>query len=178
MVPGPAQQRAQQSLLKSPRLYSGQPGAGKVPYPPPSFCRIPVTVHAAILDTNVVLDCFVFRNPACQALVDTLEAGLIWLSTPAMRAELLHVLGRGVGERWAVPAAQVLARFDHHARLEAEPPPSRLVCSDASDQIFIDLAVARRALLLTRDRALLKLARRAALCGAAVLTPERWSFVG
>ena len=49
-------------------------------------------------------------------------------------------------------------------------------CSDPDDQIFIDLAIAQGAqLLLTRDRALLKLARKAQRHGVWVATPERWA---
>ena len=52
----------------------------------------------------------------------------------------------------------------------------RLVCRDPTDQIFIDLALAHGpALLLTRDRALLALRRRAAARGVTVVTPSLWA---
>jgi predicted nucleic acid-binding protein len=130
----------------------------------------------AILDTNVVLDCFVFGNAGCLPLLRALDQGLLHgVATAQMRTELEHVLGRGLGERWPADAATVLARWDRHVRLLPEPPPSRLNCSDTDDQKFIDLAVAHRVpWLLTRDRALLRLARRARLLGVEIVVPERW----
>jgi predicted nucleic acid-binding protein len=42
-----------------------------------------------------------------------------------------------------------------------EPPPrAPLRCSDPDDQKFIDLAVARQALLLSKDRAVLSMTKR------------------
>jgi len=129
-----------------------------------------------VLDTNVWLDCFVFANAGCRPLLQALEAGrLDAVATARMRAELEHVLGRGLGERWPVNAATVLACWDRHVRLVPDPPPCRLICSDSDDQPFIDLALAASVpWLLTRDRALLKLARRARAHGVQVVPPERW----
>ena len=53
--------------------------------------------------------------------------------------------------------------------------PPTLRCSDIDDQKFIDLAVAARAVaLLSADRAVLRLARRASAWGLAITTVERW----
>jgi predicted nucleic acid-binding protein len=50
----------------------------------------------------------------------------------------------------------------------------RLRCRDADDQVFIDLALVHRARwLLTRDKALLALARRARPLGTEILRPWR-----
>ncbi|MBX3622048.1 MAG: PIN domain-containing protein [Rhizobacter sp.] len=51
----------------------------------------------------------------------------------------------------------------------------RLRCTDPDDQKFIDLAVANARWLVSRDRAVLKLARRAALFGLQVVSPDRWT---
>jgi uncharacterized protein len=135
-----------------------------------------IQARQAVLDTNVALDCFVFGNAGCRPLLAALETGVLRpIATAWMRAELAHVLGRGLGERWPLDAAAVLARWDRHVRLLPDAPPCRLICTDADDQPFIDLAVAQRTpWLLTRDRALLKLARRAIQHGVAVVSPERW----
>jgi predicted nucleic acid-binding protein len=46
-----------------------------------------------VLDTNIVLDLFVFDDPATQPLQQALETQqLRWLATPAMRVELARVL--------------------------------------------------------------------------------------
>lgn len=127
-----------------------------------------------MLDTNVVFDCWIFRDARCEALVQALAQGrLRWIATAAMREELVHTLGRGrLDPRWAVDGA--VAAWDAWAEQRPEPAPTRLICSDADDQKFIDLAVgAGAAWLLTRDRALLRLRRRAALHGVTVAPPEQ-----
>jgi predicted nucleic acid-binding protein len=132
----------------------------------------------AVLDTNVVLDWLVFRNPACHALERALEQGrLRWVASAAMREELAHVLQRGLGPRWSVDGAHWQAAWDRHAH--TLPPPTAPAhwprCTDPDDQKFVELAIAASARwLLTRDRALLKLARRSRAYGVEVVTPERW----
>ena len=50
---------------------------------------------------------------------------------------------------------------------------TRMRCTDPDDQKFIDLALGHRARwLVTRDRAVLKLARRARTLGLNIVTPE------
>lgn len=136
-----------------------------------------------VIDTQTVLDWCYFCDAACQDW-PVPAAAWRWLATAAMRDELAHVLARGLPGRRATPATQVLAFFDRHATL-VEPPAINaalartLRCSDPDDQKFIDLALARRpAWLVSRDRAVLKLARRAALHGVQVLPPGRWAPPG
>ncbi len=133
-----------------------------------------------VLDTNVVLDWLVFRNPASRPIVDALEERRArWLSTAAMRDELMHVLGRGTLAAWqpdlnAIAAAH--ARWAEMIVASDTPSLARLRCTDPDDQKFIDLAAQfGGACLLSRDRAVLKLARRARGTGFAILTPEAWS---
>ena len=126
-----------------------------------------------------MLDWLVFRDARTLPLAEAIEAGrLRWLATPAMRRELAHMLAHTSLARWSPDREQALASFDNHALLCDEPPPSRLLCTDPDDQVFIDLALARSAdrpvTLVTHDRALLKLARRAAAHGVVVLTPAAW----
>ena len=96
----------------------------------------------------------------------------------AMRDELAHVLARPWPARWATPASEVLALFDRYTTPCPAPALGAgdlLHCSDPDDQKFIDLALALApACLVSRDRALLKLTRRAAPRGVRVLSPERW----
>ncbi|HEX6706924.1 MAG TPA: PIN domain-containing protein [Albitalea sp.] len=137
-------------------------------------------VPAVVLDTNVVLDWLVFRHPTSVALTAALADGrLRWLASPAMREELAHVLGRGVGAAWSPDQAALWATWERWAcaadPLAAHGAATRLRCTDADDQKFIDLALAHGARwLLSRDRAVLKLARRARPLGLEVLTPEAW----
>ena len=47
-----------------------------------------------VLDTNIVLDAFLFQDPAAQPLKAALAANNIqWIATPPMREELARVLG-------------------------------------------------------------------------------------
>ncbi|AYQ28035.1 MULTISPECIES: putative toxin-antitoxin system toxin component, PIN family [unclassified Polaromonas] len=126
-----------------------------------------------VLDTNIVLDVFVFNDTAAQPLQQALEAGeLDWLATQAMRDELERVLAYPqIIPRLAfyeLSAAEVLAAFDRHVRLTEVPAKAGVTCSDADDQKFIDLAVAAKAVLLSKDRAVTSMAKRLMLLGVGV----------
>ena len=118
-----------------------------------------------VLDTNIVLDVFVFNDPACESLKRALASEkLQWLATLPMRDELARVLGYPkIAVRLAfyqLSAAQVLARFDALARLVEVAPKAGVTCSDPDDQKFIDLAVAHQARLLSKDKAVLCMGKR------------------
>ena len=118
-----------------------------------------------VLDTNIVLDLLVFNDAAAKPLRQALDAGeLDWLATRPMRDELERVLAYPqIVTRLAyyqLPAAEVLAGFDRQARLTAVPLKAGVTCSDADDQIFIDLAVAHQAKLLSKDKAVLSMQKR------------------
>ncbi len=132
----------------------------------------------AVLDTQVVLDWLVFRDVSATPMARSLETGsLRWLTSQAMRAELEHVLDRGVAAAWRPNLRAIAQTFDRLALAIEAPVPAGppLRCSDPDDQIFIDLALATGAQwLFTRDRALLRLARRARERGVIVLRPADW----
>ena len=118
-----------------------------------------------VIDTNIVLDVFVFNDAAARPLRKALEAGeLDWIATQPMRDELARVLTyRHIVPRLAfhqLSASDVLAAFDHHASLREVAVKARLTCSDTDDQKFIDLAVAGKALLLSKDRHILSMSKR------------------
>lgn len=141
----------------------------------PSGAGLPTFV---VLDTNVVLDWLVFRNPDCGALGQALDRRqLHWIVTQAMRDELGWVLGERLCTRWAASPAQVLAVVAEVSLLVPAPASAGpLRCGDGDDQIFIDLALAQGARwLLTRDRALLKLRRRARMRGVEICSPTEWA---
>ncbi len=126
-----------------------------------------------VLDTNIVLDVFVFDDAAARALRAALHAGARhWIATAAMRDELARVLHYPqITPRLAHYQLQpddVLAQFDRCANLTAVPAKASVTCKDADDQKFIDLAVAHGALLLSKDRAVTSMARRVALLGAQI----------
>ena len=134
---------------------------------------IPQPASPLVLDTNIVLDVFVFNDVAAQPVRDGLAAGqLDWIATPAMRVELERVLGYPqIVPRLAfyqLSAADVLAHFDARARLLPVPAKAPVTCSDADDQMFIDLAVAQRSTLLSKDKAVTSMARRLLALGVNV----------
>jgi putative PIN family toxin of toxin-antitoxin system len=130
-----------------------------------------------VLDTNVWLDCLVFRDREATVLLEALDHGLQPIASPRMRDELRLVLQRPAFAGRGPDALAALADFDARVRPCDEAPATALRCSDPADQMFVDLACAQRAgWLLTRDRALLKLARRAArLHGVTILTPAAFA---
>ena len=118
-----------------------------------------------VLDTNIVLDVFVFNDPAAEPIRSALaEQQLNWLATQPMRDELARVLAYpNIAAKLAfykLASTDVLANFDQHARLIAVAPKASVTCSDADDQKFIDLAVLHRALLLSKDKAVLSMKKR------------------
>ncbi|MES2582359.1 MAG: putative toxin-antitoxin system toxin component, PIN family [Pseudomonadota bacterium] len=124
-----------------------------------------------ILDTNIVLDTFVFNDPAAKPLRSALEAGTLqWIATAPMRDELERVLAYPkIAKRLAfyqLQAADVLQHFDtrvHTVEIAARAP---IICKDPDDQKFIDLAVAHKALVLSKDNAVLCMKKRLLALGA------------
>ena len=137
----------------------------------------------AVIDTQSILDWRYFGDATCKGWIAPGDGTWQWLATAAMRDELAHVLARGFGSRWPAPASSVLEFFDRHASLVAEsalpaPLARTLRCTDPDDQKFIDLAIVCKAhWLVSRDRAVLKLRRRAlALAGLRIVTPAEWTL--
>jgi putative PIN family toxin of toxin-antitoxin system len=134
---------------------------------------------SVVLDTNVVLDWLLFRNVAVEPLAQAVEHGAVrWIASARMHDELAATLAKPLLRRWNPDSERILTSMERHATRCAEPQlPKALAlhCTDPDDQVFIDLALAERARwLVTRDRALLKLARRAAMRGLSIAPPERW----
>ncbi|HVL46398.1 MAG TPA: putative toxin-antitoxin system toxin component, PIN family [Acidovorax sp.] len=128
-----------------------------------------------VVDTNVALDLLIFSDPRTVPLRTLLAQGrLAWIATQVMRDELERVLAYphivARMDYYRVDAAQVLAAFDAQARLVDVAPKVAYVCKDADDQKFIDLAAAHRAILLSKDKAVICMRKRLALLDAQVAT--------
>ncbi len=127
-----------------------------------------------VLDTNIVMDLLVFDDPGRAQLAAALDAGeLCWIATAAMRGEFERVLGYSlIVERLTAQgrdASEVLAAFDARAQVvDGTPARAPCICSDPDDQMFIDLAVAHRARLVSKDRAVLSMRKRLAALGVEV----------
>lgn len=124
-------------------------------------------MQTLVLDTNIVLDVFVFDDAAARELKAGLENGRwSWLATAAMREELERVLGYPQIETrmafYRLRPDDVLAGFDRHARVVEVPAKALVSCRDPDDQKFIDLAVRHKAILLSKDGAVLAMKKRLA----------------
>jgi uncharacterized protein len=141
----------------------------------PTSRRLPPLV----LDTNVLLDWLVFHDPSTAALDDAIRRGARqWIATSTMREELEqvltrdHLLSRQTDPRFA------LATWDTFARIVAPvsiAQPGAMRCTDPDDQKFIDLALQLGAVLLSRDRAVLHLARAGRARGIDIMTAAAWA---
>ena len=128
-----------------------------------------------VVDTNVALDLLIFSDPRTAPLRTLLAQGrLHWIATQVMRDELERVLAYphivSRMDFYRVDAAQVLAAFDAQARLVDIAPRVTYVCKDADDQKFIDLAAAHRAILLSKDKAVICMRKRLLTLDAHVAT--------
>ena len=135
-----------------------------------------------VIDTNVCLDLFVFHDPRWAALLAALRDGTVEAVTrDDCRMEWQIVLTyphlplnsdsriKAAAEFDSLIACIMPAAADFDIRLP--------VCSDTDDQKFLELARdARAEVLITKDKALLKLARKTAKAGLfSIMPPEAWT---
>ena len=133
-----------------------------------------LSLQTVVLDTNIVLDLWLYQDPATPALLQALQQKTVcWLSTQVMRDELERVLAyEHIATRLAVgglSAEYVLNQFDAHAQLMPVAPKAQFICKDADDQKFIDLAAQHRAVLVSKDKAVLTMRNRMARLGVQVV---------
>ncbi|GGC03424.1 PIN domain-containing protein [Oxalicibacterium flavum] len=136
-----------------------------------------------VLDTNVCLDLFVFRDARWSVLLAAMRSGEVEAVTRTdCRMEWQIVLGYTHLKLDERRRQEVHAEFDTlircHPLADPEPEACRLpVCKDKDDQKFLELARDLRAdTLITKDKALLKLARKTRRDGLfAIVTPEAWT---
>jgi putative PIN family toxin of toxin-antitoxin system len=148
--------------------------------------RIDAPVPRIVLDTNVCLDLFVFRDPLCSHLLAAMQRGVVQAVTREdCRDEWRRVLHYPQLPIEGAQRAALVAAFD--ATIQLLPPeasaghadePGLPRCADPDDQKFLELALASGARwLLSKDKELLKLDRRT--CGAglfAIRLPQLWSI--
>ena len=138
-----------------------------------------------VLDTNVCLDLFVFNDPRWGLLEHALRSGAWQAVTRAdCRTEWMLVLAYPKFDLDPARRAACLERFDAlvtciepdvaMAEERAAAPLPR--CRDRDDQKFLETALDTGAsTLLTKDKALLKLAGRCRRAGLFdILQPAAW----
>ena len=131
-----------------------------------------------VLDTNVCLDLFFFRDPRCQVLAQALTEGWVQaVSRADCHAEWLRVLTypdlpiTDAGRQQAMTAYDAQLAFPE---LAEKPGVALPRCRDPDDQMFLEVALAAGAgALVTKDNELLRLASRCPWF--AIVLPEAWS---
>jgi len=126
-----------------------------------------------VLDTNVVLDLLHWADAGALPLLAALEEGRAeCLADERTLAELRRVLAYPQLKLPPPAAAAHYARYRALARLvPAGEAPQLPRCKDGDDQKFLELAARARAdILVSKDKALLKLRGRSRL-GFRILEP-------
>jgi putative PIN family toxin of toxin-antitoxin system len=134
-----------------------------------------------VLDTNVCLDVFVFGDPQCASLLEAVRVREIELVTRedcyAEWQAVLTYRRLALTDEQRALAVEVFDRWVHMQPSQVLASDSALPrCRDRDDQKFLELAQQSSAVaLLTRDEALLRLARRTKREGLfLILPPALW----
>lgn len=136
-----------------------------------------------VIDTNVCLDLFVFRDQRWHRLLAALQNGSVEAVTREdCRTEWLIVLGYAQLKLDDAARQRSVTEFDTLIRClpssGLDSNATRLpVCKDRDDQKFLELARDTQAsALITKDKALLKLATKTRKAGMfMIVKPERWT---
>jgi putative PIN family toxin of toxin-antitoxin system len=114
-----------------------------------------------VLDTNVILDLLVFKDPAIEPIrlaLDTKQVDAV--RTPSSMAELIDVIGRPAFKLSQEDQANIVQAWESRSRLieNSTIEPAPFTCRDPDDQVFIDMAYSiRPAFLLSKDLRVLEL---------------------
>lgn len=140
-------------------------------------------ISRIVLDTNVCLDLFVFRDPRWHVILQQLQNGEIQAVTRHdCRDEWLAVLFYPHLPIDENNRAGFIAVFDRYVKVLA--PDERCItlpkCKDSDDQKFMEIARDSEAvILLTKDKALLKLSKKVSKANLfQIMTPESYLSLG
>lgn len=124
-------------------------------------------MNIIILDTNILLDIFVFNDVRSRDLKQAvLERSIQAVASQKTLEEFADVISRPLFKLDSQIQANILEHWQSLATLQndAELLPAPWKCQDADDQIFLDLVYQLRpAILISKDNAILQLASQAAL---------------
>ncbi len=149
---------------------------------PDSLYHAPMTATSSrlVLDTNVVLDCYVFRDASARELVAAIDARKVEVLVHRYALEEIErVLAYPQCRLTAPEQRQILDRYSAATTLAPMPdgfgrdalllPAGFPRCRDRDDEPFLALAYHAGAdALVTKDRALLKLRRKARKFGVTI----------
>ena len=123
-------------------------------------------MRPVVLDTNILLDIFVFNDKRAVHLKQAIMDGIIQVITSQKTLlELADVLSRPLFKLDEVTQASILTQWQSLAQMhdDSNLAPAPWKCQDPDDQIFLDLAYQLRpTVLISKDNAVLQIASRAA----------------
>lgn len=119
-----------------------------------------------VLDTNILLDIFVFDDEKAANLKRAIVNGDIpVIASQKTLLEFADVISRPLFKLGSAAQASVLNQWQSIAKLhdDSSLPPVPWKCEDPDDQIFLDLAYQLKpSILISKDNAVLRIASRAA----------------
>lgn len=138
-----------------------------------------------VLDTNAVLDWLLFRDKGFAPISAAIDSGAaVALTDDTCLEELRRVLCYPEFKLDEARQAELMAKYRQHVRIvevsgAATTDADRIAsigvprCKDPDDQKFLELASRHSAILVTKDKLLLQLARRVAKGGRfLILRPD------
>jgi putative PIN family toxin of toxin-antitoxin system len=125
-----------------------------------------------VLDTNILLDIFVFNDERAANLKQVIVNGSIpAIASQKTLLEFADVISCPLFKLDSAAQASVLNQWQSIAQLhdDSNLSPAPWKCEDPDDQIFLDLAYQLRpSILISKDNALLRIASRAAQEGILI----------
>ena len=120
-----------------------------------------------VIDTNVLLDLFVFNDFRALHLKQALIEGKInALATPATLEEFADVIARPLFSLDQAQQEQIFLQWQDLARVidDKNLLKAPWICQDPDDQVFLDIAfTAKPCTLISKDNEVLRFANKAVL---------------
>ena len=132
-----------------------------------------------MLDTNVILDLLVFKDPSTEPIRLMLDAKIVdAVRSEASMLELVDVIQRPIfklsqqEQEMILQAWEGVTRLLENTAIESAP----FICRDLDDQIFLDMAYSiRPAVLFSKDLRVLEL--RASAKGHGVEITNQYDYL-
>lgn len=122
-------------------------------------------MRSVVLDTNILLDIFVFNDERALHLKKALfDKTIHFVASQKTIAEFADVISRPLFKLDGQTQATILAQWQSIAEQQddSDLAPAPWTCQDPDDQIFLDLAYQLRpSILISKDNAVLQTASRA-----------------
>jgi putative PIN family toxin of toxin-antitoxin system len=123
-------------------------------------------MKSVVLDTNILLDIFVFNDARAANLKQALlNSGISAAASQKTLLEFADVISRPLFKLDEATQAEILDQWQSTSQQydDANLAPAPWKCEDPDDQVFLDLAYQLKpAILISKDNALLCIASRAA----------------